>query len=286
MKVFISWSGVISHEIAEALNEWLPCVLQEVKPFLSSEHIHKGAPWFEEIGEQLGETSFGILCLTPHNLESSWILFEAGALSKQVTNKTRVIPLVLGLSPSDLKPPLSNFNGATISKGELHKLIRSLNDGLNEKALDKSKLDIIFEKWWPDLETKLKQAEESLDRAKAGNLASPPSRTTEDMLGELLELTRNIAQRQDVSSYDAILYPPRGLGLRGAETVLSRGVHNHGGLLGPSTAGALLAEETSDGAYHQTLANLLSKYLITPPSVPPEEPKKADEDNSNPTKKK
>jgi hypothetical protein len=111
MKVFISWSGIVSHQVALALNDWLPCVIQGVQPFLSSEHIHKGAPWFDEIGGQLEETHFGILCLTPTNLEAPWILFEAGALSKKV-GQARVVPLVLGFALSELKPPLSNFNAA------------------------------------------------------------------------------------------------------------------------------------------------------------------------------
>lgn len=198
MKVFISWSGDLSHKVAQAFNEWLPCVLQGVQPFLSSENIHKGAPWFEEIGGQLEETDFGILCLTPFNLEAPWILFEAGALSKKV-GKARVVPLVLGLSPSELKPPLSNFNAANVTKDDTLKLVRSVNEGLKDKQLGDTQLARVFEKWWPDLEAKLKQAEDELATVRAGRAASAPAaRSVEDMLGELLELTRSIAQRSDV----------------------------------------------------------------------------------------
>jgi len=196
MKIFISWSGDISHAVALAFNEWLPCVLQEVEPFLSSEGIHKGAPWFEAIGAQLEDTDFGILCLTPFNLEAPWILFEAGALSKKV-GKARVVPLVLGLSPSELKPPLSNFNAATISKDDTLKLVRSVNEGRKDKPMADAQLSKVFEKWWPDLEAKLKQAEDKLTKVGAERTATAPlSRTVEDMLGELLELTRSLAQRQ------------------------------------------------------------------------------------------
>jgi hypothetical protein len=37
MKVFIVWSGTRSFEIAKALNDWLPRVIQAVKPFFSHE---------------------------------------------------------------------------------------------------------------------------------------------------------------------------------------------------------------------------------------------------------
>lgn len=255
MKVFISWSGDLSHEVAQAFNEWLPCVLQGVQPFLSSENIHKGAPWFEEIGGQLEETDFGILCLTPFNLEAPWILFEAGALSKKV-GKARVVPLVLGLSPSELKPPLSNFNAANVTKDDTLKLVRSVNEGLKDKQLGDTQLARVFEKWWPDLEAKLKQAEDELATVRAGRAASAPAaRSVEDMLGELLELTRSIAQRPaggGLPNYDGdggglsggilahMLSTQRGLGLRPPrEGILNRAQAE--GLLG-----GLLAESPTE----------------------------------------
>lgn len=52
MKVFIVWSGTRSFEIAKALNDWLPRVIQAVKPFFSHE-IEKGAKWACEIDAAL-----------------------------------------------------------------------------------------------------------------------------------------------------------------------------------------------------------------------------------------
>ncbi len=86
MDVFITWSGDTSRRIAAVLREWLPNIMQAVKPFMSEEDIRKGRRWFEEIGAKLSKTEFGILCLTHDNTRSPWIHFEAGALSKLPTS--------------------------------------------------------------------------------------------------------------------------------------------------------------------------------------------------------
>ena len=80
MKVFISWSGETSFEVAKILKEWIPCIIQDVEPYFSSEDIDKGARWSTDIAKELEEASFGILCVTRDNLQSQWLNFEAGAL--------------------------------------------------------------------------------------------------------------------------------------------------------------------------------------------------------------
>lgn len=96
MKVFLSWSGDRSKAVAEALHSWLPRVLQAVEPWTSFDNIERGARWAPELAQVLEETRFGILCLTPENLLSPWLLFEAGALSKTLDN-TFVSPYLLDL---------------------------------------------------------------------------------------------------------------------------------------------------------------------------------------------
>ena len=43
MKVFLSWSGEASKEAATALYNWLPTVIQTVKPYMSAENIRANA---------------------------------------------------------------------------------------------------------------------------------------------------------------------------------------------------------------------------------------------------
>lgn len=82
MDIFLSWSGIKSKKIAKAFKEWLPTILQALKPFYSSEDIAKGKRWSPELAKKLNDNNYGIIIMTDENTQAPWILFEAGALSK------------------------------------------------------------------------------------------------------------------------------------------------------------------------------------------------------------
>ena len=192
MKIFLSWSGSLSHEVAKALDTWLPQVMNALQPWLSSQDIEKGARWFEEIGETLSTTDFGILCLTQTNIAAPWILFEAGALSKSL-GQARVCPLLVNIKNADLQGPLAQFNTAGISRDEILRLIQSINARLPEdKRRTEAQLEEAFDVWWPRLEKKL---EEAVRRSASEEAMQPkaPKRPIEDILDEILELTRQTA---------------------------------------------------------------------------------------------
>src|SRR5690348_3571721 len=99
MKVFISWSGEPSRSIALALRQWLPLVVQHVKPWMSDEEIESGTRWNDGIGRALEDTDFGIVCVTAANQHKEWLMFEAGALAKRLAT-ARVVPLCIDLPPA------------------------------------------------------------------------------------------------------------------------------------------------------------------------------------------
>lgn len=151
MKVFLSWSGELSKQYAEALNEWLPLVIQSVQPYFSANDIEKGARWSSEISAELESSAVGIICLTRDNINAPWIMFEAGALSKALTT-SKVTPLLFDkLSPTDIQGPLSQFQSATFSQNDITKLIHSLNNSLETSKLDGGLLDESINTWWPRL---------------------------------------------------------------------------------------------------------------------------------------
>ena len=134
MKVFISWSGTLSEQVARVLRDWLPTVIPAVQPWVSSEDIEKGARWLAQLSDELASTTFGILCIVPGNLHSSWLNFEAGALSRSV-DSSRVSPFLLGVSASDLRGPLAQFQATKYEESDLRRLVLSLNKACGEQSL-------------------------------------------------------------------------------------------------------------------------------------------------------
>ena len=138
MKVLISWSGERGKAIASALKNWLPNVFQKLQVFMSDHDIQAGARWGSELGGTLEACNFGIICLTPESLESHWLTFEAGALSK-ATKESRVIPYRFQLQSSDVGPPLSQFQGVDANAEGTFKLVLSINEALGNPFQDEEK---------------------------------------------------------------------------------------------------------------------------------------------------
>lgn len=186
MKVFLSWSGDLSRELAEALRDWLPAVLQSVRPFFTPNDIEKGARWSKDISQELESSCFGIFCLTKDNLAKPWIMFEAGALSKRV-DSSRVCPVLFGIDSADLEGPLVQFQASAFSEAEMRKLVKTLNSGLGDQRLDDSVLNSVFDMWWPRLNEKVSKIMENNAGKK---VAITAARSERDILEEILQLTR------------------------------------------------------------------------------------------------
>jgi hypothetical protein len=154
VKVFISWSGDRSKTIGNALKHWLPKVFQGIDVWMSDQDIHAGAIWGSELDSVLKECKFGVICLTPENLDSQWLTFEAGALSKAIA-ESRVAPFRFQLNAADVGPPLSNFQGVDATSEGTFKLVWSINDALGKPLTSEETARETFEVWWPSLERQL-----------------------------------------------------------------------------------------------------------------------------------
>ena len=151
MKVFISWSGERSGKLADEFSTWLRSALQKVNPFLSRKDIDKGEGWSTRIAKELEETEVGVLFVTQENLGSPWLLFEAGALSKQL-GQARVCTVTVDIDPINLPAPLRQFQATSIDRGDFLHLFETINNASPVDRLDDASVQRVFEKWWPDLE--------------------------------------------------------------------------------------------------------------------------------------
>jgi hypothetical protein len=191
MKVFMSWSGQRSKAAAELLNDWVKCVIQASRPWISTRGIGRGSVWFTEINNELKDTAVGIICLTHENKNSPWILFEAGALAKGLTTNL-VCTFLVDLKPSDIQDPLAQFNHTLPEKDGLWSLALTLNSSM-EHPLDGPTLYTVFETFWPEFKRKFTLILETYPQE-----AVIVPRQEKDMLAEILETMRGFGQRMRV----------------------------------------------------------------------------------------
>ncbi|MEX1195300.1 MAG: TIR domain-containing protein, partial [Dehalococcoidia bacterium] len=186
MKVFISWSGSGSRELAHALRDWLPAVIQDAEPFVSSKDIASGAVWQHEIAEQLEDSDFGIVCVTPSNQGTPWINFEAGALAKRL-GQARVVPLAFGMKVTDIEPPLGQFQTETVDEEGISRMLSSVNQALPDPLSD----EIVARAattWWPQLQEDIERIDLN------GDDEAVEIRSEKELLEEVLTSVRSLVR--------------------------------------------------------------------------------------------
>jgi len=196
MNIFISWSGQLSKQIGEVFKDWMPTVIQIIKPYFTPSDIEKGAKWENEISKKLSECNVGIIILTKENLKSQWIMFEAGALSNKL-DKSKVCPILIGLDNPDLTGPLATFQTTKFNQDDIKQLMSNINSQCGDNKLTEKVFNEVFKVFWPHLEEKVngvivKHNETSKDTEKS------VKRPDREILEEILELTRlNSRKRND-----------------------------------------------------------------------------------------
>jgi hypothetical protein len=199
MKVFLSWSGAHSHLIAEKIHEWLPLVVQNIKPYFTPSDVDKGSRWTSEISSELANCNYGLLIITKDNQNAPWLLFEAGALSKNIS-ESKVCPLLIDLKPSDIKGPLANFQHTVFTKEDMLKLAKNINDASGEQKVNETAIVKAFEKFWPDLENAVNEIVQN-NKPKATNRERPER----ELLEELLDRVRFLSRKADTKIPNVVL---------------------------------------------------------------------------------
>ncbi|MFD4909706.1 TIR domain-containing protein [Kitasatospora purpeofusca] len=191
MKLFLSWSGQRARMTAEALRSWLPDVLQHVDPWLSSQDISAGGRGTQEIATKLSEANFGIICTTPENQSSSWLNFEAGAVSNQVGGY--VVPFLIGMRVAELTSPLSQFQAVLgDDEAEVLKFLVDLNSASGSPAIPRDRLDRAFLRSWPEFESRMHDIHALHSRSGSSDAVE---RSEADMTEETLLIVRSLDHR-------------------------------------------------------------------------------------------
>jgi hypothetical protein len=217
VKIFISWSQERSRLIAEALRDWLPDVIQNVKPWMSAVDADRGARWRNSIAKELNEADAGIICLTPENQENPWLLFEAGALSRK--EESRVYTYLFEMR--DTRDPLAQFQHTLAAEDGTKSLVRSMNRLMGTAGLEPARLEKALDRLWPDLQRRLGTIPSIADEER------PPERNTHDLIQEVLNYVRELARRAEQQDKLAQEEISRLENFR--RTSLGQGVSSYGG---------------------------------------------------------
>lgn len=195
MKVFLSWSGSYTNNIAECFHRWIPCVIQSIETFISSGEIRAGERWQNRINTALQDIDFGVIFVTEANKEKPWIMFEAGALAKNL-GTSRVAPVLCGANEIDFAGnPLLQFQYVKLDRDGVYSLMNSLRENLsdNDKKIDDSGFERIFEVWWPSLEEELSyisDEEKTTQPKKGADTTSARLDRIEGAISELIKMNR------------------------------------------------------------------------------------------------
>jgi len=184
MKIFVSWSGALSKEVAQILRTWLPRLIQSLEVFYSPEDIEKGDNWDTKISSELSLCNYGIVCLTAENTAAPWIHFEAGALAK--TFDARVTALMININPSDIKGPLSRYQATRLEKSDFFQLVESINKAL-ETPLDNTVLEPLFDVLWKQIKDEVEAAILTHSKTGKGVVSKDPVNAP---IEEILQLLR------------------------------------------------------------------------------------------------
>jgi len=262
VKVFISWSGAASRSVAEALAVWFPKVIQGVEPFVSAKDIDKGANWTVELARELEDAQFGIICLTPDNLLSPWLNYEAGAITKSVSS--RVCPVLHGVEKATVRPPIAQLQMTALDAEDMTLLMSSMNKTAGSPLMDAALAEAV-RVWWPMLESEIGKV--AIPNAPVPEVAArepeKPQSSESELLEEVLQYVRSLDAR--IRILDRTLNPVRSRRLSPFEEITRilrrEGVVSHEGRM-TSTGLVLVCDDLPDplpGALYDELGEFAKR---------------------------
>ncbi|HMO44791.1 MAG TPA: TIR domain-containing protein [Rubrivivax sp.] len=146
MRAFICWSESRSGDLAARLASWLPGVCGPELDCVISTQFQAGVPWLQQLLRELDAADAAIICLTPENLRSAWMHFEAGMVFRG--GQDRVLPYFLGTKVPNIAGPLSISQAKTATLDGTLQLVQAL---ALAGHLDAVEVQARFDARWPEL---------------------------------------------------------------------------------------------------------------------------------------
>jgi len=186
----VSWSGEFSHKIAKTFAEFLDMIIgRQIEVFISDD-IDMGTRWRTELDKKLSQCTSGILIVTKDNFNSPWLNFEAGAISKCVS-ENKIFPVLFNVEPSMLPSTFNNFQATRYKKTEVEKLFSIFNEQLNKPLNNFHKF--FGKNIWPDFEKNTNELIASLSK-KDSKIETASSISNEERLEKILLEVRNVTK--------------------------------------------------------------------------------------------
>jgi uncharacterized protein YfkK (UPF0435 family) len=200
--LFISWSGDISHAVAEQLKGWIPLVFSGPRCWLSTRDLPAGRVWVTELFEQLQVCNVGVIVLTPDNVNSSWMLFEAGALCKNL-KISRVLPYLVGIKKRDLRGPFAEFQAIEATQDGTRQLIHSIRE-VYSSSESQAIADQRFDAFWPILSRQLEASQKLLSKSSPQPIGSVTDyqfavKHLESQVASLTDMIRDLVQKASLN---------------------------------------------------------------------------------------
>lgn len=156
IKIFLSWSKSQSKDYALIFNKELrilfPAPAFEI--FMSDQDISMGSFGINTIMNNLSSSEFGIVFITEENQGEPWLNFEAGALSKGIT-ENRVIPIGFnGIQIGFLNTPLKNFQGFTFEEKKFKDAMKQIN-AASDNPLANASFDVLLASCWNNINSSI-----------------------------------------------------------------------------------------------------------------------------------
>lgn len=165
-KIFISWSGRCSKEIAIALKDVLEKRIfasTGLQCFVSTVDIASGEDWWNKIQRELKVCKQGIICVTKENIKAPWIFFEAGAM---VARDVPVIPLLFHcnnkvLSSSPIKGKQCRDFG---DQSQFLQMIYDINSKMDLLPIQRAQMDAIAKDAYGEIKNLLEPTLKELEQ--------------------------------------------------------------------------------------------------------------------------